>query len=191
MPSTLESIAEELQAKHVVETSWEKLGLIFDNEAAEEVIRRCPEELYRDPTRDNEHTRTVARANSPACRAAARTFIEPVVDHLFEGDQYVDARKNWVLFGVNYYDGDDRFGWHHDLYNSDVKTIVIGSISGIRRLTVEGYPPIDLEPESIVLLDGAANLWHKAECLEGPSVSVVADVPELLYGTPMSFGPTK
>jgi len=180
MPNPIIEAAEySLRSKACFETSWEALGLPYDQALADEVVRTAPEEIARRLVEAG--VAREGRAISPACQLAAKNFMRPLVDCLFVGQEFEHARRDWFLFGVNYYETGDVFPVHRDLYNSDLVTIVIASISGVRKFRVESTRAMTLRPQSIMLLDGGANPEHSASCIEGPSISVVADVPSLLY----------
>lgn len=174
----IETIGVELRNTSYYATSWEALGLPYDEVLAEEVIATCSENAIRPP---QEEVQRSARGTSPACVAAAQRLVRPIVESLFVGDEYENARNNWFLFGVNYYERGDVFPRHHDFKKPELSTVVIASLTGIRRLKVEGSPPITTAPGSITLLNGATNPEHQAWCVEAPSISVVASVPDILY----------
>lgn len=173
-----EIIGRDLLAQSYYSTSWEKLGVEYDEAAAQRVVAACPEELRR-PTDFHEGIRREARAVSDACKTAAIELMQPLVDRLFVSEL---VRTRWSLFGINYYEIGDVLPFHQDLNNPEIKTTIIASLVGTRLFKLRGiHRPLLLIPQDILLLDGGANPWHYAECIEGPSVSVVADVPELLY----------
>jgi hypothetical protein len=107
----------------------------------------------------------------------------PIAQVLFPG--HPTLREDMGTYAVNQYETGEFFNPHQDHFNG---TVMISTIAGTRRFNV-----YDREPEddvfntisashvvglgSIVLLNGYKNLGHAAECLEGPSISVVADVP--------------
>lgn len=169
-------IGEQLKRDSYFETSWEQLGIPYEHELAQQVIATSTEVLFRPPERPDRE----ARAMSEACRAAAKSLMQPVVERLFPGDENERARRDWFLFGVNYYKTGQYFPPHNDLNDPDIVTIVILSLSGVRRLGVANKL-LELRPRAITLLDGGANPKHHALCIEGPSVSVVADVPAFIY----------
>lgn len=171
-------IGAELRQNNCVEIDWDVLGLTFDEVLAQEVIDHCPEDLKRPPQYDD--IPREGRAVSPTCLAAARSFMEPLVQRLFVGDKYEEARSNWRLFGVNYYEQGDVFPRHQDFNNPSIATVVVASLVGVRGLIV-GNKHLTLVPKSITIIDGGANPFHSAYCKVGPSVSIVADIPELLY----------
>jgi hypothetical protein len=178
-PLSAEYIAEKLRNSALCVTSWQELGVPYDEEISELVLQTATQSLLRRPQEEGA-LREVARGASEDCRATARLLAEPIVERLFGGALYVKARQDWFLFGVNYYEQGDVFPVHRDLNNPDLTTVVIMSLSGVRMLRVEGNPPVRLTKGSIALLDGGANPEHTAWCVEGPSVSVVVDVPALL-----------
>ena len=174
----LQTIGEQLKATGCYQTTWKELGLSFDEELAGEIIRLSTEDHVRPAT---EELVREARSNSPVCRDAARRLLGPLVNRLFDDDKYASARANWNVFGVNYYDVGNTFPMHRDFNNSDIRTALVASLSGVRILGVKGVKPIRQEVGSIVIIDGGSNPEHEAYCVEGPSVSAVEDVPELLY----------
>jgi len=113
-----------------------------------------------------------------------REIVRPVFEALFppangEGD---DAA--FGMYCINHYATGDTFRPHQDYFDG---TVVITTISGTREFDVYRVEDEDdvfehvettytLEPDSIMLLDGYSNRGHAARCLDGPSVSVVADI---------------
>jgi len=176
----LEEIGRNLRQSACFETSFDELGLTFDDALALEVIASSTLSLTRPPVEDG--LRREARVESPLCKKVARSFMQPVVECLFPIDKYPKAAKDWSLFGVNYYETGAVFPIHRDLINPDLATIVIVSLCGVRWLRVKGHDkPLRQIKGSVTLLDGGANPEHTASCLDGPSVSIVADVPSLMY----------
>ena len=181
-------IERDLDSQHFHQMDWDALGVPFDHGLVDEImaVGGVPEYLARG-THPEEGKSRQAFVKSP--QNTSRDYILPaiklmdqVVESLFSGEQYERARNGWSLFNVNYYDTGDEFPPHNDFglpgekYVSKPITVVILSLSGVRRLQVEDNQPIIQRPGTITLLNGEANPRHSAVCLEGPSVSVVADV---------------
>ncbi len=175
--NNITSLGVELRTKGSAETSWAELGIPYCESWADEVIRTIPEHLVGGDF--VEGIRREAISMSRPCRTAAMEFARPVIGALFEGDDFEKAREKAYLFNVNYYETDAFKGGHRDFNNSDTMTAIVLTICGRRKLTAEGTKH-DQARGSIVLIDGGVNPWHSVICEEGPSVSVVVDVPELL-----------
>lgn len=121
------------------------------------------------------------RDNAPL--EVGRRIISPVVEKLF-ADQ-PDVAKDLGMYAVNQYEAGDFFNPHQDHFDG---TVMIATTAGVRNFDVYNKELEDdvfktvshsyrLGIGSIVLLNGYKNLGHAAQCLEGPSVSVVSDVP--------------
>lgn len=171
-----EKIGAEMRQKHFVRLSWQALGLNLDQDTTSEVITYATTHLVHRPAVDG--IRGEARVYSEQSKRAARKLIGPVVNALFPTNTY--ARERWHLFAVNYYEEGTQIPPHRDHDNPTISTTAILSLCGVRTLRIEGEA-IRQVAGDITLLDGGANPIHTAYCLQGPSISVVADIPELLY----------
>ena len=176
----ISEVGMEFSKSPVFACSLSDIGLIYDDKLANQVLSTAPNELMRPPADDGE-SRREARAVSPKCTEAAIGLLRPVIEQIFVGPQFELARSRWNLFGVNYYETDDRFSLHHDFEKPDEIAVVILSLSGVRKLQVHNGQSLELTADKIAFLDGRANPLHAAECTVGPSVSVVADVPNVHF----------
>lgn len=115
------------------------------------------------------------------CLEAGRAVVRPIFRALFSSASHDDE---FGMYCVNYYEQGDGFRPHQDYFDG---TVVIATVSGRREFDVyraededdvfvEVEATCTLEPGSIMLLDGFSNRGHAARCVEGPSVSVVADI---------------
>jgi len=173
----LPELRAEVKASGFAETTWQDLGLPWGQAVADEVIRTAPELLVpRHEQKGND--RECPSARSKTCMNAAKALMQPLVERLFLSDE---ARNRWRLFAVNYYNQGDVFSPHTDFNTPEIKTALVASLCGERVLTITGHQPLTLEPQSIVILDGGQNPEHRAQCTVGPSISVVADIPDLMY----------
>lgn len=118
-------------------------------------------------------------------KAAGSALVRPMIEVLFTPEQSQEGA--WDMYTVNYYFEPGHFFKPHQDY-LDEGTVVITTAAGKRRLDIykkededdvfnEVEMSYELGPGDVLLLDGAMDLGHAAVCLEGPSVSVVGDVP--------------
>ena len=171
----------ELKESAVYAATCDELGITISDDLVQAVIGTTTEELVPRPTEDGE-LRREAVAMSPTCRLAANELVKSVIDQLLPDQKYYLARNRWSLFNINYYEQGDRNPMHIDFAEPQSDTmVVILSLSGVRRLEVRDHPPIQLKPKMLAFLDGGKNPRHAAECIDGPSISVVADVPNLWH----------
>lgn len=177
---TINDVGVEFGKSPVFVCDLKDMGACYDEALADKVIETAPERLVREPSEDGQ-SRREARARSYACEQAATKLFRPVIDQVFSGSQFYLPRYRWDLFGVNYYETGDRFAMHEDYRTPKPLVVVILSLCGVRTLTVIGQRPEQLTPGKIAFLDGRANPLHAADCTEGPSVSVVADVPDVHF----------
>ena len=165
-----------LRSRHFVNVSWQDLEIEQDEILHTAILSTVQNKLVHRLS--VEGLQGEAKADSDECRQAARAFARPVVHALFPTDAH--AQNNWSLFAVNYYEQDTLNPPHLDKNNPDISTTVILSLTGVRILRVEDEAT-RLHPGTITLLDGGYNPLHSAYCVDGPSISVVADIPQLLY----------
>lgn len=114
--------------------------------------------------------------------AMGRRFVAPVFAALFVGN--AGARDGFGVYCVNHYETGQPFKAHQDYFDG---TVLIATTCGERRFDVYEKDDDDvfvhvqesytLRAGSIMLLNGFKNLGHAAQCIDGPSLSVVADVP--------------
>lgn len=189
-----ETVGEQLRGRSHLLTDWKQIGVAFDDAQADMVIQHAPEDLRRPYPDDETSIGRERRAASPACKDAARQLLQPLIDQIFAGDAHAEARENWKLFGVNYYEQGQWLPPHCDAIVPQDTTAIIASLSGMRILNVDEKPPVDFDletklpsvdlrlgRESLVLIDCSVNPSHSARCKVGPSISVVAEVPALPY----------
>jgi hypothetical protein len=91
------------------------------------------------------------------------------------------------MYAVNEYASGEHFVAHQDHFDG---TVLIVTTTGTRTVDLYKREPEDdvfkdieasvtLTAGSVLLLNGFANIGHAATCIDGPSVSVVADAPML------------
>lgn len=116
----------------------------------------------------------------------AKRLISPVVAALFASNDAVDG---FVVTTINRYEVGAQLKPHHDYLDG---TLLITTTTGKRHFHVyekgedDVFETIEatytLTPGSIMLLDGYRDLGHSAECVDGPSISVVVNVPLPISG---------
>ncbi len=173
------AIGEQLRTQKFAVVSWHELGLDINSEICTEVIQRAPLSLITPGLNGDDDMYRSSRAMDERCLGAARSLATPVVERLFAHRQ--EALESWSVFGVNYYNQGDYLPFHRDFDKPEIATTAILSLSGVRTLTIEDCRPLQLCPGVIALVDGMSNPLHTASCVEGPSVSVVLEIPSLLY----------
>lgn len=115
-----------------------------------------------------------------------RFLVEPLVRCLFAASSR--ALRSWNLYAINVYEEGGCLGPHQDSVGA---TVLIVTFSGRRKLDLydreEEYETfrsvhtsLTVERGDIVLLDGEFDPGHSVECIKGPSIAAVLDVPELL-----------
>lgn len=183
-------VTNELATAGYSLTSYAELGLTFDAELAAELCDVAAQGTFSPSAA--ELTAHIEKNNMTIVQeeralALGRQVVTPLVDGLFAGSPR--ALENWNLYGINHYnEAGAGLGAHQDSVGS---TVLIASISGLRKFCVYRKEPeyetfreiestFTLSPGSVVILDGYADPGHFVECLEGPSVSAVFDVPDLL-----------
>lgn len=179
--SAVDLMGERLKTTGYHLTSWGELGLPYNQTLAEQIIATAPEKLIERPQKED-GTRLNSISISSTCVEAARDLARPVVERLFDSDFHDEARNSWELFAVNYYQPGDSFPPHTDFQEPTPATVIILSLSGIRPFKVSGQN-YALEPSSIMLLNCAVNPLHSVGLMQGESVSVVVDVPDLIYSS--------
>jgi len=177
----LARITTDLEQRGWAQTTFDALGLEIDAAAVERLAKACEgkpsgtEALKLTEHVDKERMTIV---QDEECLADGRDFARPAVDSLFQDSPR--ARATWSLYGLNRYETGGHFGEHQDSTGS---TVLIVSITGRRELTVgEGAAAqrVGMTPGTITLLDAQHDPVHAVRCTEGPSISAVLDVPDML-----------
>lgn len=168
---------------HVL-TSFDRLGIEgFDPlaRALRDVVESTPHFIAEQAASPN----GMIMCKDKQSKAAGSALVRPIVDVLFSPEQ---SREGvWDMYTVNYYFEAGHFFKPHQDY-LDEGTVVIMTAAGRRQLDIfqkeeeddlfkEVAMSYELSPGEVLLLDGARDLGHAAMCLEGPSISVVGDVP--------------
>lgn len=163
-------------------TNFEEIGLSSYGSLANDLLVAIKStEQYQDITKDGRTGMLMYREDSPL--AIGRRLIEPVVEVLFAHKP--EAIAGLGMYAINHYEEGDFFRPHQDHFDG---TVMIMTPLGQRKFDVYRKEEVDdefveidtsyiLSPGSILVLNGYRNLGHAATCIEGPSVSVVADVP--------------
>lgn len=175
-------IGEQLDQIGHAQTSFEALGLEYSDDLAREL-----EESIK-ATEQHETVQAEGRTGMLMYREGAllqvgQRIVTPVIEALFSDRPNVVDKLN--MYAVNHYNEGDFFNPHQDHFDG---TVMIATTAGVRNFDVYDKEPEDDEFRSIaasyqlgigsiVLLNGYKNLGHAAQCLEGPSISVVSDVP--------------
>ena len=163
-------------------TSFEALGLPFpeqEADALQDAIRST--EQHASVQGEGRTGMLMHREDAPL--EAGRLITGPIVELLFPGRPGI--KDELGMYAVNQYETGDFFNPHQDHFDG---TVMIATILGTRNFDVYKREPEDdvfhtitashcLDVGSIVLLNGYKNLGHAAQCIEGPSISVVSDVP--------------
>ena len=161
-------------------TSFEAMGLpAWDSLGADVAATVERTDQFREVEKDGRGGMLMFR--DAASLDAGRLLVAPIFEALFAGD--VAARDSFGMYCVNHYELGHLFKARQDYFDG---TVVIVTTSGERRFSVYEKDEDDvfvdvaasyvLRAGSILLLNGFRNLGHAAECTQGPSVSVVADV---------------
>lgn len=173
----IDRIRGQLQDVGHVLTSYDALDLPFPEHAAADLQRAFA-------TTDQQDARTgmlMFREDAPL--AVGRLMIEPVAQRLFANQ--LNVLDDLSMYAVNQYEAGDFFNPHQDHYDG---TVMIATAIGTRNFDVyrpeeedDTFVTVDtsyrLARGSIMLLNAYKNLGHAAQCVEGPSISVVSDVP--------------
>lgn len=163
-------------------TSFEAIGILQYEALAKDLLTAVEAtDQYREARDEGRTGMLMFRESEPLEKG--RRLIRPVVEILFEGNpEAIDALG---MYAINHYETGDFFNPHQDHFDG---TVMIMTPLGQRRFDVYRKEPEDdvfeeinesyvLGPGSIMVLNGYKNLGHAATCLDGPSISVVADVP--------------
>lgn len=175
-------IGEELDQAGHVQTSFEALGLVYPDALAKELDESFQTTAQYQDVQDGGRTGMLMyRDDAPL--QVGRRIVTPVIEALFSDRPGVTSELG--MYAVNHYNKGDFFNPHQDHFDG---TVMITTTAGVRNFDVYDKEPEDdvfrsiaasyrLGIGSIVLLNGYKNLGHAAQCLEGPSISVVSDVP--------------
>jgi hypothetical protein len=183
-------IIRELDTEGYTQVSYEDLGLLLDPKLVGELCTAAAAGTFSpsaaDLTKDVETTNMIIAQDEVALELGRR-LVRPVVETIFR--ESPQALSNWSIYGVNRYDAPAAtLGCHQD---SAGATVLVVSASGVRNFNIHERPEfkgqqtpikqtIHVEPGTIMILDAQADPAHSATCVEGPSVSVVVDVPDVL-----------
>lgn len=184
----LERITYELDTKGFSVSSYDDLGLVFDSELVEKLCQASASASFSPAAAElTKHIekQKMTMVQDESALAFGRLLVGPVVETLFAHSPR--ALKGWSLYAMNRYEAGGKLGSHQDSVGS---TVLVATVSGVRKFDVykRGQAAIAgqieesflLSPGSIMLLDGQADPEHSVECIEGPSLSAVFDVPDLL-----------
>ena len=165
-------------------SSFDALGLASYQDLADgvhEAVART--EQYR--AADGEVRGGMLMFRDEQSLATGQRFVAPVFAALFATSP--DARDGFGAYCINHYDAGHVFKAHQDYVDG---TVLIITTCGERRFDVYEKDEDDvfvnvqesytLQAGSVMLLNGFKNLGHAAECIAGPSLSVVADVPAII-----------
>lgn len=190
MIAELSRITDELTDKGYVLTSFGRLSVPFDPSLVGELCAAAAEGTFSKSAADL--TKHIEKSNMTIVQderalELGRTLVRPVVAAVF--GENPAAMQNWSLYAMNHYQRPGAtLGAHQDTVGS---TVMVVSVSGARDFTIyeqSTYPSqqtaeketFRVEPGSIVILDAYADPLHSVTCVEGPSVSAVLDVPDML-----------
>lgn len=175
-------IGQELDQTGYALTSYKELEIPQHELLAADLVAAVHNtDQFHDMSREGRTGMLMFREDAPL--EMGRQLIRPVAEVLFGGNP--EAMAGLGMYAVNHYEVGDFFNPHQDHFDG---TVMIMTPLGRRRFDVYEKEPEDdvfkhisesfvLGPGSIMLLNGYKNLGHAAVCLEGPSLSVVADVP--------------
>lgn len=163
-------------------TSFDSLGLPFPTQETEELIEALEETEQASEVAEHGRTGMLMHRDERTLEIGGRISL-PVAELLFPG--YPDLTQEMGKYAVNQYATGDFFNPHQDHFDG---TVMISTVLGARNFDIYAKEPEDdvfqtisashvLRLGSIVLLNGYKNLGHAARCVEGPSISVVSDVP--------------
>lgn len=177
----LQRINVEPEERGFAQTTFDGLGLEFDRDAAGRISSACEgRSSGEEALKLTEHVAKdgMIIVQDEACLREGQVLVRPAVDVLFHDSP--SARATWSLYGINRYETGGLFGEHQD---STGATVLIVSITGHRELTVgvgSEARRVAMAPGDITLLDAQHDPVHAVRCTEGPSISAVLDVPDVL-----------
>jgi len=163
-------------------TSFSMLDILQPVSLTDDLLRAVENtEQFIDANQAGRSGMLMFREEAPL--VLGRRLVEPIVKSLFmDNFNVMDALG---VYAINHYEVGDFFNPHQDHFDG---TVMIATIIGRRRFDLYKKEPDDdvfreisdsviLDVGSILILNGYKNLGHAAACLDGPSISVVADVP--------------
>jgi hypothetical protein len=186
----LQRITDELDTKGYTQTSYDRLELEFDSNLIGRLCMAAAKGTFSESAADlTKHIKkqNMVMVQDEEALQLGRLLVAPVVNTLFYESSR--ARRDWNLYAMNRYDGPGAsLGAHQDSVGS---TVLVVTASGVRNFDVYKREPeygvfkeveesFRLEPGSVMILDAQADPGHAVACIEGPSVSAVLDVPDLL-----------
>ncbi|MEK7599879.1 MAG: hypothetical protein AAB462_02500 [Patescibacteria group bacterium] len=181
----VDRVGEQLNTVGHVLTSFEALGINQYERLAVDLVNAVEDtDQYREAAENGRSGMLMFREDEPL--KAGRLLAEPVFEILFADKP--EAITAMGMYAINHYEVGDFFNPHQDHFDG---TVVIMTPLGRRQLDIyrpeaeddvftEVTDTYDLVKGSIMLLNGYKNLGHAAKCTEGPSLSVVADVPMMV-----------
>ncbi len=183
----VQRLGSELQEEGHALTSFQQLGISDFETLASQVCRAVEKNDQLKAERRAQRLGMVMCKDTTSKQAGARMIV-PVVEALFEIDD--SGPDAWVPYTVNHYETGEFFSPHQDYLDG---TVIIVGVLGVRGLDVYRKEEEDdifievehryiLKPGSILLLNGYKDLGHAAQCVKGPSISVVGDVPVSIPG---------
>lgn len=180
-------VTQELDERGYSLTSYDQLDLPFDTELTDILCEAAARGSFSpsaaDLTKHIEKQNMIMAQDDEVLRLG-RLLVSPVVERFFGDNPH--ALGAWSLYAMNRYEEGGKLGSHQDSVGS---TVFVATVSGVRKFDVYRRISVDsevldesfvLSPGSIMILDGEIDPSHAVECLEGPSVTAVFDVPELL-----------
>lgn len=185
----VERVGKQLNGDGHVLTSFEALGIDQYEHLAVDLVSAVENtDQYRQAVKNGRSGMLMFREDEPL--QAGRLLAEPVFEILFADRP--DAITAMGMYAINHYQVGDFFNPHQDHFDG---TVMIMTPLGRRQLDIYRPEPeddvfteitdsYDLTKGSIMLLNGYKNLGHAAKCVEGPSLSVVADVPMMMNERP-------
>ena len=180
----LERLGNELSENGHAKTSFDLLEIVD--------FRRLANNLSDVVSRNSQlqPERIVSRigmimCKDPESKAAGSRVMQPVVEALFPGS--LASMTKWDMYTVNQYEVGHFFSPHQDYLDG---TVIIVTTTGVRRIDIYKKEEDDVFNEvtashevhegEILLLNGYRDLGHSAQCIVGPSISVVGDVSRSL-----------
>lgn len=185
--SVEERLADRLAVDGYVHTTYRELGLPFDTKLALAVSAAAEKGVFsKDAAELTEHIAKQAMTMVQEANALTlgTQLVAPVVAKLFPDNPRVQATSR--LYALNRYETGGYLGHHQDSVGSTVLVVTVSGTREFRVLALEAAPSDSgevtflLEPGSVMLLDGQVDPRHAVLCVQGPSVSAIYDVPDLL-----------
>jgi hypothetical protein len=186
----LQRLAEELTEAGYALTSYADIGLELDVVLAQQLSETALKGIFSpDAAKLTERIekQKMTMVQDELSIKLGRQMVAPIVEALFVSNK--EAVEGWDLYAMNCYQEGGGLGVHQD---SVEKTVLVVTASGARRFDVYNRNEKEeagfTQPErsfllnvgSIMILDAEADPGHSIECIEGPSVSAVLDIPALI-----------